>query len=158
MLLVAQAIVRVIAKNRSLLTMALLKYFEREKDPLPDKQNCPSLTEKDLKSANEKVKDCLKKESSKAQTPTTRGKLVKRLYTPEQRAQIRKYAAENGPTRAAKHLDLGWAHHQIKIPPIFLNAWFGGKPPNLMTANISGYPPRIPHPPGCHILGRHILP
>ena len=69
--------------------MALLKYLKREKepldplDPLPDKQSCPSLTEKELKSANEKVKDCLKRDSNKAQTPT-RGKYND--YTPEQRA------------------------------------------------------------------------
>ena len=75
--------------------------MKREKDPLPDKENCPLLTEKELKSANAKVKDCLKRELSKARTPMTRGKYND--YTPEQRAQIGKCAAENGPTRAAKH-------------------------------------------------------
>ena len=81
--------------------MALLKYLKREKDPLPDKENCPLLTEKELNSANAKVKDCLKRELSKARTLLTRGKYND--YTPEQRAQIGKYAAKNGPTRAAKH-------------------------------------------------------
>ena len=84
-----------------LASIALLKYLKREKDPLPDKENCPLLTEKELKSANTKVKDCLKKESSKTRIPTTRGKY--NGYKPEQRAQIGKYAGENGPTRAAKH-------------------------------------------------------
>ena len=111
MSLVVWVIMHMIAKNRSLLTMVLFKYLKREKDSLPENQSCPSLTEKNLKSANEKVKDCLKRESSKAQTPTTRGKYND--YTPEQRAQIGKYAAENGPTRAANHLDLGWAQRQI---------------------------------------------
>ena len=56
--------------------MALLKYLKREKDPLPDKENCPLLTEKELKSANEKVKDCLKRKLSKARTLMTRGKYI----------------------------------------------------------------------------------
>ena len=38
--------------------------------------------------------------------PKTRGKYDD--YTPEQRAQIGKYAAENGPTRAAKHFSQLW--------------------------------------------------
>ena len=58
-----------------------------------------------------KVKDCLKKESSKTRTPTTRGKY--NGYKPEQRAQIGKYAAENGPTRAAKHFS---KHMSRNIP------------------------------------------
>ena len=78
-----------------------VEVLEERKDPLPDKENCPLLTEKELKSANTKVKDCLKRESSKTRTPTTRGKY--NGYKPEQRAQIGKYTAENGPTRAAKH-------------------------------------------------------
>lgn len=59
------------------------------------------MIEKDFNSANAKVKDCLKRESSKALTLTTRGKYND--YTPEERAQIGKYAEENGPTRATKH-------------------------------------------------------
>lgn len=85
--------------------MALLKYIRKANEALPDKQTCPSLTEKDLKAANERVKKCLECEPDSREgqphTPTKRGKYND--YTPEQRAQIGKYAAENGPTRAAKH-------------------------------------------------------
>ena len=54
-----------------------------------------------MKSENKKVKDCLEKGSSKVRAPTSRGEYND--YTPKLRAQIGKYAAKNGPTKAAKH-------------------------------------------------------
>lgn len=76
--------------------MAMLKYMKREKTAFPDKKTCKSLTEIDLRQANEEVKKCLHDSSKK---PTARVKYND--YTPEQRAQIGSYAAENGRTRAA---------------------------------------------------------
>ena len=56
-----------------------------------------------MKSANKMVKDSLEKGLSKVRAPTSRGKYHDYTRAPEQRAQIGKYAAENGPTKAAKH-------------------------------------------------------
>ena len=39
--------------------MALLRYLTKGKSALPDKSMCPSLTRKEVDSANECVKDCL---------------------------------------------------------------------------------------------------
>ena len=64
-----------------------------------------SLTEKDLKLANKRVKSCL--EDAKTDPPKAkRGKY--NVYTPDERAQIGRYASENGPTRAAKHFSKLW--------------------------------------------------
>ena len=81
--------------------MALWKYIKKEKMSLPDERSCPTLSAKELKAANEQVKDHLAGETTKARKQTTRGKYNE--YTPEERAQIGKYSTENGPTRAARH-------------------------------------------------------
>ena len=83
--------------------MVLLKYLERKRSALPNEQACSSTcTGKDLKLANQAVERCLRKDSA-----TSVNLKEKRMryndYTPEQRAEIGRYAAENGPTRAATH-------------------------------------------------------
>ena len=73
---------------------------------LPSVSQCSSkiLTPKDIRSANESVVKCLNKPSV--------SKVLSRekynAYTPEQRAQVGKYAAENGPARAARHFSTLW--------------------------------------------------
>ena len=75
--------------------MALLKYFKpRQNDSLPDHKSCPSLTAKELKSANDSVSNCHVKSTDRQKYSA---------YSAEERAQIGKYAAENGPTRASKY-------------------------------------------------------
>ena len=76
--------------------MALLKYFKPQQnaDSLPDRKSCPSLTEKELKSANDSVSKCNTKSTDRQKY---------NVYSAEERAQMGKYAAENGPTRASKH-------------------------------------------------------
>ena len=75
--------------------MALLKYFKprQNADSLPDHKSCLSLTEKELKSANNSVTKCNTK-STDCQNYNA--------YLAEEHAQIGKYAAENSPTRASK--------------------------------------------------------
>ena len=83
--------------------MALLKYLVKKNKgfQLPSVSQCSSkiLTLKDIRSANESVVKCLNKPSV--------SKVLSRekynAYTPEQRAQVGKYSAENGPARAARH-------------------------------------------------------
>ena len=91
--------------------MSLLKYFAKKKDNddnlrLPDITWTASttLSEKDLRSANESVK------KQDVDTPTRKVSRREKYngYSPEQRAQIAKYAAENGPTRASRHFSKLW--------------------------------------------------
>ena len=80
--------------------MALLKYLERKRIPLPDERACSStlLTGKDLKVANQAVERYLREDSAISVKPKeTQTKYND--YTPEQRAEIGRYVAENGPTR-----------------------------------------------------------
>ena len=77
--------------------MALLRYLTKGKSALPDKSTCPSLTRKEVDSANECVKDRLQ------QQKITPSRTKYASYTPQERALIGKYAAENGPTKAARH-------------------------------------------------------
>ena len=83
--------------------MALFRYFSRESTALPTIQTCESssLTEKDLEKANARVKRSIEGEGTKPEKASLRGKYND--YTAKERAQIGKYAAENGPTKAAKH-------------------------------------------------------
>ena len=79
--------------------MALLKYFKpqanRNASPsLPDAKSCPSLSKKELDSANKHVSKIITK-------PTEHQKYSE--YSAEEHAQIGRYAAENGPTRASRH-------------------------------------------------------
>ena len=71
--------------------MALLKYFKPwQNDSLPDHKSCLSLTAKELKSANDSVSNCNVKSTDRQNY---------NAYSAEECTQIRKYAAENGPTR-----------------------------------------------------------
>ena len=83
--------------------MALYKCFSQDGPTLPRKITCESsaLTQKDLEKANAKVKRSIEREATKPQKASPRGKYND--YTPQERAWIGKYAAENGPTKAAKH-------------------------------------------------------
>ena len=60
-----------------------------------------ALTQKDLEKANAKVKRSIEREAAKPQKASPQGKYND--YTPQERAWIGKHAAENGPTKAAKH-------------------------------------------------------
>ena len=82
--------------------MALLKYLKKGASGqdvlLPDQKVCPTLSSKELKSAGDKVKEQLESSSIDKKV---RGKY--NSYDAERRAEIGKYAAENGPTRASRH-------------------------------------------------------
>ena len=58
-----------------------------------------------MEAANKGVSDALQLVTEKV----SRGKY--NSYTPQQRDKIGKYAAENGPTRAAKHFTATWGIH-----------------------------------------------
>ena len=84
--------------------MALLKFLVKKNNgsdtlQLPSISLCASatLSEKDIRSANESILTKLevKKPTSVTRKVSTREK--HNGYTPEQRVQIAKYAAENGP-------------------------------------------------------------
>lgn len=76
--------------------MSLLKYFQAKGPTLPSSSTraYSSLSRKDLDYANKEVKRALAAEDSGEKTVTRRGKY--NSYTPEERAQIGKYALENG--------------------------------------------------------------
>ena len=76
--------------------MALYKYFLQDGPTLPRKITCESsaLTQKDLEKAN--AKRSIEREATKPQKASPRGKYND--YTPQERAWIGKYAAENGTT------------------------------------------------------------
>ena len=75
--------------------MAPLKCYKlrQNADSPPDHKSCPSLTEKKLKSANDSVSKCNTK-STDCQNYNAN--------SAEERAQIGKYTAKNGSTRASK--------------------------------------------------------
>ena len=83
--------------------MSLLKYFQAKGPTLPSSSTraYSSLSRKDLDYANKEVKRALAAEDSGEKVVTRRGKY--NSYTPEERAQIGKYALENGNSRAARH-------------------------------------------------------
>ena len=85
--------------------MVLLRYFTK-RTVLPNEEQCTSLSRKELKEANKRVDMCLKesykdKASENGVASSRRGQYNE--YTSEQRAEIGKYSAENGPIRAARH-------------------------------------------------------
>ena len=84
--------------------MALLKYLERKRSELPDVRACSStsLTGKDPKLANQAAEQYLHNDSATSVKPKEK-RTKYNDYTPEQRAEIGRYVAENGPTRAAKY-------------------------------------------------------
>ena len=75
------------------LKMALYRYFTRERLTYPTK--VPSLSDKQVEKTNAEVK-CAQEEDISG-----RGKYNE--YTPEERAQIGKFAAEHGPAKAVRH-------------------------------------------------------
>ena len=84
--------------------MSLYKYLKKGGPALPTPRTCGDscLSRKDIEQANKEVKRTLgdlNQSGKKAVTP--RGKY--NSYTPEERAKIGKYAAENGSTRAARY-------------------------------------------------------
>ena len=83
--------------------MSLLKYFQAKGPTLPSSSTraYSSLSRKDLDYANKEVKRALAAEDSGEKVVTRRGKY--NSYTPKERAQIGKYALENGNSRAARH-------------------------------------------------------
>ena len=80
--------------------MALLRYFKllQTTQSFPDCKSYPSLSDKELKSANQNVAKCLAISMNRTDTRQSYNG-----YSAEEHAQIGKYAAENGPTRASKH-------------------------------------------------------
>ena len=85
----------------SLRNVALLKFFKL-KDRLPDK---PSLviSKKEVEAANKEVANALQSATENGHCGCSYNS-----YTPQQRAKIGKYVAENGPTNAAKHFASVW--------------------------------------------------
>ena len=85
--------------------MSLLKYFQKAKKEgilvLPGKEICGSLSNEDVKAAGEKIQECLQASGTES---NKRGKYNQ--YDAEKRAQIGRYASENGPTRASRHFDV----------------------------------------------------
>ena len=82
--------------------MSLLKYFLNKTKHNPSNlsvvfpTSVPSLSSAELKATNVHV--------GKVLTATTASHRKYNQYTPEERAAIGKYAAENGPTHAVKYL------------------------------------------------------
>ena len=79
-----------------------------------DERACSStlLRGNDLKLTNEAVERCLQKDSAAASEKPKENRTKYNEYTPEQRAEIGNYAAENGPTRASKH----FSHMYTNVP------------------------------------------
>ena len=75
------------------LKMALYRYSTRERLTYPTK--VPSLSDKQVEKTNAEVK--------RAQEEDTSGRGKHNEYTPEEKAQIGKFAAEHGPAKAARH-------------------------------------------------------
>jgi len=82
--------------------MALLQYFKRKAKQNDKTQRYSFITKEETEKADEAVLKTLEVYWSSLAQGKSRGKY--NCYTGKQRAQIGKYAAENGPTRAAKHL------------------------------------------------------
>ena len=80
--------------------MAMLKYVN-----IQPRKSCNSLilSQKDIEAAQKSIANAV---SVAAEKPQSRGKY--NSYSKEQRAMIGKYAAENGPTCAAKHYSAVW--------------------------------------------------
>ena len=79
--------------------------FVTVKKKLHDTSGISLLSRTDVEAANKGVSDALQLAMEKV----SRGKY--NSYTPQQRAKIGKYAAENGPTRAVKHFTATWGIH-----------------------------------------------
>lgn len=80
--------------------MSLLTYFK------PSVRESEHMTRKERKTIDECVKQAIASEDLEGSKK--RGRY--NSYTPEERAVIGKYAAENGPTRAARHYTKTFGH------------------------------------------------
>ena len=79
--------------------MSILNFFQCSSDaPLPQHGVSSTITKKEVDKANEFIRRVL---SEVTINPKPRSKY--NSYSAEQRAQIGRYAVENGNTRAAKH-------------------------------------------------------
>ena len=85
--------------------MALFKFF-KVKDNLNNGTGSSIISRKEVEAANKEVANALQSMSEKK---TSHGKY--NSYTPQQRAKIGKYAAKNGPIKAAKHFTTTWGIH-----------------------------------------------
>ena len=90
--------------------MSILKYFKEKPKPLTHTSQTGYLTLKERKKVDEFVKQAVPTQESRKC-----GKY--NCYTPEQRASIGKYAAETGPTKAARHFTkiLGSCVNEIRV-------------------------------------------
>lgn len=130
--------------------MAMFRYLKRERPACPAK--VPSLSEEEVHRVNEDVKRTMEQDET-----SKKGRGKYNDYTAKERAQIGKYAAENGPARAVRHFS---SILDRKLPEttarrlkseyllaitaklIFANfdfPTFLSNPPNLISGNISGY-------------------
>ena len=85
--------------------MAMLKFVRRE---VHSSGSSSRLSEEEIEAAKKGVTKALNAASDSTESQK-RGKY--NSYTPEQRAKIGKYAAENGPSCAAKHYTAVWGIH-----------------------------------------------
>ena len=95
--------------------MSILKYFAKKKDTgdnfrLPDVtiSVSTSLSPKDIRSANESVKPLVKQLEVNKPARKVSKREKYNGYSPEQIAEIDKYSAENGATRASRHFSTRW--------------------------------------------------
>jgi len=86
--------------------MALLQYFKRKAKQNDKTQRYSFLTKEETEKADEAVLKTLEVSKQSSAQGKSRGKY--NCYTGKQRAQIGKYAADNGLTRAAKHFAALW--------------------------------------------------
>ena len=89
--------------------MALLKYVRYVKHTQTESENVfklpinvSALSSRELKEVNSQVSEVAQSKSLSS-TCISRDHVNYNKYTPEQRAVIGQYAAENGPTRVANH-------------------------------------------------------
>ena len=94
--------------------MSILKYFAKKDSSdnfrLPDVtvSFSTTLSPKDIQSANECVKPLVKQLEVNKTAPNVSKREKHNGYSPEQRAEIGRYAAENGATRASRHFSTRW--------------------------------------------------
>ena len=82
--------------------MPMLRFVKR--DVHPSGRTCV-LSQGDIEAAQKSISKAINVASDKSQQ-----RWKYNSYSPEQRARIRKYATENGATRAAKHFTAAWGY------------------------------------------------
>ena len=86
----------------SMAAITLFKFFKRKEQPSGSSSRSSLLTTEEVKSADRAVAKALER----ATKEVPRGKY--NSYTDEQRAELGKYAFDNGPTNAARHFTDTW--------------------------------------------------